>query len=44
MPIDYTKLRNLTARDLTSALIKDGFSLRRQKGVINATVTRMGEG
>src|SRR2546421_1773952 len=32
MPIDYTKLRNLTARDIIAALIKDGFSLRHQKG------------
>ncbi len=32
MPIDYTKLRNLTARELIAALIRDGFELRRQKG------------
>lgn len=32
MAIDYSYLRNLTARELISALIKDGFYLRRQKG------------
>jgi predicted RNA binding protein YcfA (HicA-like mRNA interferase family) len=32
MPLDYTHLRTLTARDIISALMKDGFYLRRQKG------------
>ena len=32
MPIDYAKLRSLTARKLISALIKDGFYLRSQSG------------
>lgn len=30
--IDYSKLRYLTARELISALIRDGFSLDRQSG------------
>jgi len=30
--IDYSKLRSLTARELISALIKDGFFLDRQSG------------
>jgi predicted RNA binding protein YcfA (HicA-like mRNA interferase family) len=32
MAIDYTPLHQLTARQLISALIHDGFYLRRQKG------------
>lgn len=32
MAIDYSHLRNLTARELISALVRDGFYLRRQKG------------
>jgi predicted RNA binding protein YcfA (HicA-like mRNA interferase family) len=32
MTIDYTRLRNLTARRLIKALEEDGFFLRRQKG------------
>ena len=32
MALDYSKLRNLTAREITSALLQDGFRLRRQKG------------
>jgi predicted RNA binding protein YcfA (HicA-like mRNA interferase family) len=32
MPVDYTKLRNITAREIIAALIKDGFSFRHQKG------------
>jgi len=32
MPIDYSKLRSLTARKLVRALLKDGFVLRRSKG------------
>ena len=32
MPLDYSKLRNLTAREIASALLQDGFQLRRQKG------------
>ena len=32
MPIDYSKLRSLTARKLISALKKEGFLLVRQSG------------
>jgi predicted RNA binding protein YcfA (HicA-like mRNA interferase family) len=32
MPIDYTNLRSLTTRKLISALKRDGFYLRSQKG------------
>ncbi len=32
MPINYANLRNLTARELISALLRDGFVLRRQRG------------
>ncbi|MGE5444552.1 MAG: type II toxin-antitoxin system HicA family toxin [Ignavibacteriales bacterium] len=32
MPIDYSQLRSLTARDIINALIRDGFQLRNQKG------------
>lgn len=32
MPIDYSRLRQLTARDLVRALDKDGFTLDRQTG------------
>ena len=32
MRIDYTKLRNLTAREIINALIRDGFYLRNQRG------------
>jgi len=32
MPIDYSRLRSLTAREIISALVRDGFSLRRQIG------------
>jgi hypothetical protein len=31
MALDYALLRNLTARELVSALVRDGFYLRRQK-------------
>ena len=30
--IDWSKLRSLTARQITAALIRDGFLLRRQRG------------
>lgn len=30
--IDYSKLRSLTAKEIISALIKDGFYLERQSG------------
>jgi predicted RNA binding protein YcfA (HicA-like mRNA interferase family) len=30
--IDYSRLRSLTARDLTRALQQEGFSLARQRG------------
>lgn len=32
MAIDYRQLRNLTVREIISALIQDGFFYRRQKG------------
>jgi len=32
MAIDYGRLRNVNARKVTSALLRDGFSLRHQKG------------
>lgn len=32
MRIDWSKLRTLTARELTRALIRDGFSMTRQVG------------
>jgi predicted RNA binding protein YcfA (HicA-like mRNA interferase family) len=32
MAIDYRALRSLTAREITNALIRDGFVLDRQKG------------
>jgi predicted RNA binding protein YcfA (HicA-like mRNA interferase family) len=32
MPIDYSKLRNITASEIVSALSRDGFYLRSQKG------------
>ena len=33
MPIDYSKLRNITAREIINALSRDGSRLRYQKGV-----------
>lgn len=33
MAIDYGKLRGLTVRELTAALKRDGFVLKRSKGV-----------
>ncbi len=32
MPIDYSKLRSLTARDVVRALLADGFTLKSQRG------------
>ncbi|MEA1866178.1 MAG: type II toxin-antitoxin system HicA family toxin [Euryarchaeota archaeon] len=32
MPIDYGKLRNITAREIISALSRDGFHIRSRKG------------
>ena len=32
MALDYSRLRNLTARQIIAALLHDGFQLRRQKG------------
>lgn len=32
MAIDYGRLRSLTAREIISALIRDGFTLDRQSG------------
>nr|BAL53750.1 hypothetical protein HGMM_F08F07C09 [uncultured Acetothermia bacterium]BAL59448.1 hypothetical protein HGMM_OP4C084 [Candidatus Acetothermum autotrophicum] len=31
MPIDYSKLRSLTLRQIVRALLRDGFYLKRQK-------------
>jgi hypothetical protein len=33
MTVDYSKLRSITARQVTAALEKDGFRLQRQKEV-----------
>jgi predicted RNA binding protein YcfA (HicA-like mRNA interferase family) len=30
--MDYSRLRNITAREIIAALLADGFRLRRQKG------------
>ncbi|MBM3941976.1 MAG: addiction module toxin, HicA family [SAR202 cluster bacterium] len=32
MPVDYTRLRTLTARRFVGALVRDGFELRNQIG------------
>ena len=32
MPIDYSKLRSVTAREMVSALLADGFFLKTQRG------------
>jgi len=32
MPIDYSKLRSLTAREMVRALLADGFFLKSQRG------------
>jgi len=32
MPIEYSRIRNLTAREFIRALERDGFALRRQTG------------
>lgn len=32
MPIDYRRVRNVTAREFINALLQDGFLFRRQKG------------
>ncbi len=32
MPINYANLRNLTAREIISALLRDGFEFDRQRG------------
>jgi Predicted periplasmic or secreted lipoprotein len=32
MPIEYSRLRSLTAREIIGALIRDGFYLRAQQG------------
>jgi predicted RNA binding protein YcfA (HicA-like mRNA interferase family) len=32
MGIDYARLRNVTAREITGALLRDGFTFRRQDG------------
>jgi predicted RNA binding protein YcfA (HicA-like mRNA interferase family) len=32
MSVDFSRLRSLTARQIASALVADGFTLKRQKG------------
>jgi predicted RNA binding protein YcfA (HicA-like mRNA interferase family) len=32
MPVDYSKLRSLTAREMAAALLRDGFWLKTQRG------------
>jgi len=32
MSLDYQRLRTLTAREISNALLRDGFVVRRQKG------------
>jgi predicted RNA binding protein YcfA (HicA-like mRNA interferase family) len=32
MPIDYSKLRSITAREIVRALLSDGFFLKTQRG------------
>lgn len=32
MALDYSRLRNLTARQIIAAFLHDGFQLRRQRG------------
>ena len=32
MPIEYSRLRSLTAREIIGALVRDGFYLRAQQG------------
>ncbi len=32
MPIDYSRLRSLTGRQIENALLRDGFELVRQRG------------
>lgn len=32
MAVDFSRLRTLTARQITTALLRDGFQFRRQKG------------
>ncbi len=32
MPLDYSRLRSLTAREIVTALLQDGFHLRNQRG------------
>ena len=32
MTVDYSRLRSITARQIVSALLTDGFQLQRQKG------------
>jgi len=41
--IDYSKLRSLSAKEIISALIRDGFTLNGRQVVIDSTVTRMEE-
>jgi len=43
MPIDYSKLRNLTARELISAISRDGFYLRSQREATSDIITPMEE-
>ena len=40
MPIDYWRIRNLTAPEFINALLQDGFTLRRQKAATSDTSMR----
>jgi hypothetical protein len=41
MAIDYSQLRSLTAREIITALIRDGFFLRPRLAATKDTVTPM---
>jgi len=42
MPIDYSKLRSVTAREVVRALLADGFFLKSQRAVTGDTSIAMG--
>ena len=44
MAINYSHLRSLTAREVISALARDGFVLDRQEARINSTSSLTGGG
>ena len=44
MDIDYRRLRSLTAREVITALTRDGFYLSAKKDLISGTATRTGGG